>query len=148
MGLQRQNREEWEATVANESEHSLIDQWAAAWSSHDMETVLALFTDDCIYEDLAEGVVNHGKEALRAFGQGFFDLSPDLKVEVTSQSVSGASAHAEGVFSGTQRAEFMGKPATGKHWSFRGASGFELQDGKIRRCSDYWDLTTFLNQLS
>ncbi len=133
--------------MANASGRTVIDQWAEAWSSHDMEQVLALFTDDCIYEDVPLGVVNHGKEELRAFGQGFFDLSPDLELEVTAQSASGSAAHAEWIFSGTQRAEFMGKPATGKHWSIRGASGFELRDGKIRRCSDYWDLTTFLNQL-
>jgi ketosteroid isomerase-like protein len=41
----------------------------------------------------------------------------------------------------------MGRPATGKHYAFRGASGFELRDGKIMRCCDYWNLTTLLDQL-
>jgi steroid delta-isomerase-like uncharacterized protein len=133
--------------MADASAPSLVDQWATAWSSHDMDHVLALFTDDCIYEDFALGLVNHGKAELRAFGQGFFDFSPDLRLEVIAQSLSGQVAQAEWVFSGTQQAEFMGRPATGKRWSLRGASGFELQDGKFRRCSDYWDLTTLLNQL-
>ena len=133
--------------MAHTSEPSVIDQWATAWSSHAMDHVLALFTDDCIYEDVALGLVNHGKEELRAFGQGFFDFSPDLRIEVTAQSLSGLVAHAEWVFSGTQQAEFMGRPATGKRWSLRGASGFEVQDGKIQRCSDYWDVTALLNQL-
>jgi steroid delta-isomerase-like uncharacterized protein len=112
-----------------------------------MGRVLALFTDDCIYEDVPLGLVNRGKEELRAFGQGFLDFSPDLTLEVTMQSHYGPVAHAEWIFSGTQQAEFMGRLATGKRWSLRGASGFELRDGKIRRCSDYWDVTTLLGQL-
>ncbi len=140
-------REDGYGTMAHTSEPPVIDQWATAWSSHDMDHVLALFTDDCIYEDVASGLVNHGKEELRAFGQGFYDFSPDLRIEVTAQSFSGLVAHAEWVFSGTQQAEFMGRPATGKRWSVRGASGFEMLDGKIQRCSDYWDVTTLLNQL-
>jgi uncharacterized protein (TIGR02246 family) len=54
--------------VANES---VPERWASAWSSHDIEAALALFSDDCVYEDVARGVVNHGKEELRSFAQGF-----------------------------------------------------------------------------
>jgi steroid delta-isomerase-like uncharacterized protein len=133
--------------MADPSGPSLIDEWAAAWSSHDMERVLALFTDDCVYDDVALGLVNHGQEELRTFGQRFLVFSPDLRLELTAQSRSGLVAHAEWVFSGTQRAEFMGRPTSGKHWSLRGASGFELRDGKIQRCSDYWDVGALLNQL-
>jgi steroid delta-isomerase-like uncharacterized protein len=135
--------------MAHAAAPSLIDQWAAAWSSHDMERVLALITDDCIYEDVALGQVFHDKEELRAFGQGVFDASPDFRIEVTAQSLSGLVAHAEWVISGTDQGGLIdGQPATGKRYSFRGASGFELRDDKIRRCSDYWNRTTLLNQLS
>jgi ketosteroid isomerase-like protein len=37
--------------------------------------------------------------------------------------------------------------ATGKQVEVRGASILEFADGKIRRCSDYWDMATFLKQL-
>jgi steroid delta-isomerase-like uncharacterized protein len=40
-----------------------------------------------------------------------------------------------------------GIPATGKQFSVRGVSILELEDGKIRRCSDYWDMAEFLKQL-
>jgi len=29
----------------------VLDEWAAAWLAHDTERILALFTDDCVYED-------------------------------------------------------------------------------------------------
>jgi steroid delta-isomerase-like uncharacterized protein len=53
----------------------------------------------------------------------------------------------EWTMSGTQTGEMPGMPATGKTFSLRGASVVELRDGKLTRCSDYWDLVTLLKQL-
>lgn len=44
-----------------------LAQWAALWFSHDPDAVLGLLTDDCIYEDVTFGIVNHGKGELRIF---------------------------------------------------------------------------------
>jgi hypothetical protein len=39
-------------------------------------------------------------------------------------------------------------PPTGKHFSaVRGTSILELEAGKIRRQSDYWDAATFMKQV-
>jgi len=35
----------------------MFDDWAMAWTSNDPEKVLALFTDDCFFEDVTFGVV-------------------------------------------------------------------------------------------
>lgn len=43
----------------------VLERWAPAWSSHDPEEVLSLFTDDCVFEDVTFAVVTRGKEALR-----------------------------------------------------------------------------------
>lgn len=40
-----------------------------------------------------------------------------------------------------------GEPATGNRFSVRGVSVLELERGKIRRISDYWDMAAFLRQL-
>jgi hypothetical protein len=37
-----------------------------------------------------------------------------------------------------------GLPATGRRFSLGGATILDLQDGKIKRCSDYRDTATFL----
>ena len=42
------------------SEATVIEYWAAAWSSSDADKVVALFTDDCVYEDVTMGIVNQG----------------------------------------------------------------------------------------
>jgi steroid delta-isomerase-like uncharacterized protein len=53
----------------------------------------------------------------------------------------------EWVMSGTHHGDFPGMPATGKRFSVRGAAIVELQGGKIRRLSDYWDAATVMRQV-
>jgi steroid delta-isomerase-like uncharacterized protein len=121
--------------------------WATYWSSHDMDQLLSLFTDDCVYEDVTLGIVNHGKGELTAFAHGFFTAFPDFHVELQSHFDTGEWAAVEWVMSGTHEGDLMGTPPTHKRFSLRGASTFELADGKIRRCSDYWDFAIFAKQL-
>lgn len=59
----------------------LWQDFARTWSSHDMDQVLPLYTDDCIYEDVTLGAVNHGKEELRDFGQLFISASPTSRLK-------------------------------------------------------------------
>jgi steroid delta-isomerase-like uncharacterized protein len=125
----------------------VVEQWAEGWSNHDMAEVASLFTDDCIYEDVALGVVNRTKEELKAFGDGFIAGVPDLKVKVTSRFASGDMAAAEWTMSGTHTGDLPGLPATGKTFSLRGVSIFQLRGSKLFRCSDYWDLAAFKRQL-
>jgi steroid delta-isomerase-like uncharacterized protein len=124
-----------------------VDEWAEGWSRHDMEWVASVFTNDCIYEDVALGVTNRGKEELIAFGNGFIEGVPDLKVEVTSCFVTGDRAATEWKMSGTHTGNLPGMPATGRSFSLRGASVFQIRGDRILRCSDYWDLATFEKQL-
>jgi len=42
----------------------ILDDWATAWSSHDPERVLALFDNDCVYEDATFGAVNRCRQRL------------------------------------------------------------------------------------
>ena len=41
---------------------SFVDSYIVAWASHDVEKIVSYFMDDCVYEDVAFGVVNRGKE--------------------------------------------------------------------------------------
>jgi len=129
----------------------MLDEWAMAWSSidnKDPERVLALFADDCVYEDVTLGVVARGKEELRSFVNRAFAAIPDFKYGLTSRFAASQWAVIEWVMSGTHTGDFPGMPATGKRFSsVRGASILELEAGKIRRESDYWDTATFMKQV-
>jgi steroid delta-isomerase-like uncharacterized protein len=124
-----------------------LDEWAAGWSTQDIERVLSLCTDECVYEDVPLGVVNRGKEELRAFGQQVFNAFPDFKIELSTHVAAGDWAMLEWTMSGTHQADLPGMPATGKSFFVRGATALQLDDGRIRRNSDYWDVATLLTQL-
>jgi hypothetical protein len=70
----------------------LVQDWARLLSPHELDSLLELFTDDVIYEDVALGAVNVGKEALRAFAENFLLVFPDITLELASTFTShGAS---------------------------------------------------------
>jgi len=129
----------------------MLDDCAIAWSSgssNDPELVLALFADECVFEDFTFGVVVRGKEELRSFVNGAFAAIPDFKYGLRSRFATSQWAVIEWVMSGTHKGDLPGIPATGKRFSsVRGSTILELEAGKIRRESDYWDSATFMNQV-
>ena len=118
-----------------------------AWNSHDVDKIASFFTDDCVYEDLAFGVVNRGKKELKGFIKATFVWSPDLKFELESFFSAGSRTASEWVMTGTHAGEFGGLPATGKSFSVRGVSISELRGDKISRHADYYNLVSFLQQV-
>jgi steroid delta-isomerase-like uncharacterized protein len=124
----------------------LFEDFLAGWSNN-LAQLLPLFTDDIVYEDAAMGVVTHGKEELRAFAQRFFSTFPDIQFTLTSTLVTGNRAAIEWTGQGTHQGDMPGMPATNKRATFRGVSIMELQDGKITRNTDYWDMATLMKQL-
>jgi steroid delta-isomerase-like uncharacterized protein len=129
----------------------VIDEWAIAWSSsanNDPERVLALFAGDGMYEDATAGVVVRGKEDLRGYLIGAFATIPDFTFDVLRRFGDGPWAAIEWTMSGTHRGEWAEMPATGRPFSsVRGTSILELEAGKIRRQSDYWDKATVMKQI-
>lgn len=60
---------------------SIIDQWAAAYSSNDVEALLKVYAPDAILQGTNEPQINVGREALRKY---FRDL-PNSGKKVTIQ---------------------------------------------------------------
>jgi steroid delta-isomerase-like uncharacterized protein len=125
-----------------------LAEWLAAFNSGDADRLLALFPDDGLWEELAIGLAARGPDEIRAHLERLFTAAPDIGYAVTSSIVSGDRAVVEWIVTGTYQADFPGlPPAAGQPFSFRGASVFEMTDGKIRRYTEYWDAYAFLVQL-
>jgi len=136
------------AAAPHMTAEQVLDEWAARWSSsQEVDKLLDLFTDDVIYEDAALGVVNHGKAELREFAMNFFSSTPDVKLELASRFVAGNLGSMEWIMTGTDTGDTPARPATGNSFSVRGATIVELEGGKIKRNTDYWDTATYLKQL-
>jgi steroid delta-isomerase-like uncharacterized protein len=133
--------------ASGDDQERLIAQWAAHWSAHDMERLLPLLTEDVVYEDVTMGVVNRGRAELRAFDEAFISGFPDVTFELRSSFANGVGGGPEWMMCGTHKGDLPGMRATGRRVEVRGATIFEFAGDRIRRCSDYWDMATFLKQL-
>ncbi|MCA1647264.1 MAG: ester cyclase [Chloroflexi bacterium] len=134
-------------TGQSTAQERALDDFVRHWSSHDLDSLVSLFTDDVVYEDVALGVVNHGKNEFRTFAEEFFAGFPDVTFEVTSRFATERKGCGQWTMRGTHRGDMPGMPATNKQIDIRGVSIVEFADTKIRRCVDYWDMATFLKQL-
>ena len=117
------------------------------WGSHDIEKVLSIYSDDCLYQDFALGRTNRGKEELEAFAKSTFTWSPDIQFEVRSAYSSGDWAVCDWIMKGTHTGATPGLLATGKNFSLYGASIMQIRNDKIIQQSDYWNTAIFLQQV-
>lgn len=126
----------------------MLNDYVAAWNSHDVEMILSFYTNDGVYEDVAIGKINRGKKEIKDFVSSVFVDTPNFKIEVKSRFYTSDWAAEEWVISGTfAHSSALGLSATGKSFSFRGASIIEFRKGKISRNSDYWNMTSVLQQV-
>jgi hypothetical protein len=59
------------------------DAFSAAWNAHDLDTIMAMSTDDCVFLASAgsapSGAVHTGQGAVRAAYQAIFDMFKDAQ---------------------------------------------------------------------
>ena len=136
--------------TANDKEiksETLFREYLTNWNTHDVDKIVSLFTDDCIYENLSRGQTYRGKDQLREWVKTTFEAIPDFKLDITSLFAAGDLLACEWIMTGTLSGNNPELPPTGKSFSVRGVTIAQLQDGKIQRNADYWDLATFLQQV-
>lgn len=84
------------------TETDLVRDYFKAFNAHDLEGVIACFTDDAVLQ-LSDGVRYAGADAVRRVYERWFYVFPDAHCELTSACGSGGKAAAESVFTGTHR---------------------------------------------
>jgi steroid delta-isomerase-like uncharacterized protein len=126
-----------------------LDAWDAAWASGDIETILAAYSDDVVFEEVPFNLVVQGQEELRAHLQALYTAFPDIAFAATGDAfLSGEWAAVEWTATGTYSGQIPGMPpGTGQTVTFRGASILELEGGKIRVEREYYDAASLLAQL-
>jgi hypothetical protein len=69
--------------------------------------VLALLTDDIVFEDVTFGVVMKGKDGFKQMYSTYMTASPDCKLEPKAWVTDNKSFAIEIVYSGTQKGDFL-----------------------------------------
>jgi steroid delta-isomerase-like uncharacterized protein len=75
------------------------------------------------------------------------NVFPDYKVTIEDLIAEGDKVVGRYTISGTQKAEFMGIPATGKKINFNGISIYRLVDGKVMEMWSLLDTVSIMQQL-
>lgn len=126
----------------------MMDGYLLAWNSHDVKKILSYFTDNCIYEEVAFGIVNHGKEGLNAYLTSMFVDFSNFKIVAKSVLGDHDWASIEWIISANHaHSNVPALPATGKPFSVNGAWICQLRNGRISRKLVYWDMVAFLQQV-
>lgn len=80
-----------EPKIASETE-AVIDRFNEAFNRHDIDALMALFTDDCVFENTSpvpDGARYEGQAAVRAFWEEFFANSPRAHFETEDSLAAG-----------------------------------------------------------
>ncbi len=107
-----------------------LELLAESWSSHNIDQLLSIYTEDGVQEDVTFGIGTHGKREQCAFAEAIFAAFPDFRPK--SQFVTGEWAAMEWIMSGTHDGDVQGMPATHKKFSVRGTTIAQLDHPKIQ----------------
>ncbi len=106
---------------------NLLDEFAKAWNSHDLDALMSMMTEDCVYEasggDSVDGTRYEGQEAVRAAFASVFERFPDAQWSDAQHVVSGDRGFSQWTFTGTLE--------DGRRVEVNGCDLFTLRDGKI-----------------
>ena len=106
---------------------STVEAFNDAFGRHDVDAVMALMTDDCVFENTLptpDGERHVGQQAVRKFWQRFFSDSPNASFETEEMVVSG------------DRAVVRWRFDWGKG-HIRGIDLFKVRDGKVAEKLSY-----------
>jgi len=103
--------------------------------------------DDYLDDFVAIGEF-HGRDAVRAFFAELFTAFPDFAFTVervvADDDAVAVKWHADGTFNGGR---FQGIEPTGARVRIRGCDFFELEDGRIRRNTIFYDGASFAREI-
>lgn len=82
-------------------------------------------------------LVPQGLSGFQHFFADWFKAVPDWHYELEKVVAEGDTVWAYGVYSGTQQGEWLGIPATDKHYRIYAVDIFRIENGKL---AEHWDV--------
>jgi ketosteroid isomerase-like protein len=111
----------------NADQRQVIDAFNDAFNRHDVAAIMALMTEDCVFENTfpaPDGTRYEGQSAVTAYWQSFFESAPLAHFDTEEIVIAGDRCFQRWVY----------------HWSdghVRGVDLFRLQDGKVAEKLSY-----------
>ena len=129
---------------APESGKAIAEEYVRAWNAHDSAAMDSVLAPGAIHEDIAQNFRGTGTPEIVKFMRQTMAVEPDYKWQVTSSAEDGRYVALEWTWTATYTGpDPTGKQVTNRHLSGRGASFVEIEKGKIKRFTDYFDMGSF-----
>ena len=119
---------------------AVIERYCEAWNRHDVDAILALHTEDTVFENHTSGGLAVGKEQLRSLLDGIFATLPDLHF-LTRRAYFG---HDLAVVEWTATATHA---TAHKSLTWKGMDVIPLRGGLVARKDVYADSMSYQRQL-
>lgn len=137
------------STPAAAQTRELIQRYYSAFNRGDWEGMLDLLHSD-VAHDLNQGPRESGRgqfaEFLRRMARCYLEVLTDVRILVSDD---GRHAAAEYIVSGQYLSGDEGlPPAHGQRYRLPGGAFFDVQDGQIRRVSNYYNVPDWTSQIS
>ena len=120
-------------TLGNADAIELLERFADAWNRHDLDALMSMMTEDCVFEASAgpdaNGTRSEGPTAVRAAFADVFDTFPDARWNDFRSFVVGNRAVSEWTFTGTRK--------DGSYVEVNGCDLLTLRDGRIAIKNSY-----------
>ena len=120
-------------TLPDAELHALLDRFADAWNRHDLDALMSMMTDDCVFQasagPQADGQRSQGTEAVRAAYAAVFAAFPDARWSSPRHLVAGDRGVSEWTFTGTRQ--------DGTRVEVTGCDLFTFRDGRIAVKNSY-----------
>jgi len=121
------------STSAAESK-TLVVKFLDSWERRDLDTIMSCFTDDAVYHNVPVPPIV-GRAGILAIFQGFLSAFETLTLETVRIAAEDNLVFAERIDHFLLR--------NGKRFDLPVNGVFEIENGKIKRFSDYFNLPSF-----
>jgi len=108
-----------------------IEKFNAAFNRHDVDAIMQLMTDDCVFVNTnppPDGNRYIGNDAVRAYWEKFFASNPDAHFETEEMFATEESCVCRWIYRKTK---------DGKPWHLSGVDVFKVRDGKVAEKLSY-----------
>lgn len=135
-------------TATDDRSHvDVVNAMIAALNAHDVDGMLACYTDDMEWLDVALEKPERGKAAVGAFLRQLMDVFPDLRYEPERIVHEGDQVIVQFRMYGTHRGTYNGLPPTGKMLVIPSVSVILFRGSLIASDHCYFDNTMTLRQM-
>lgn len=136
-----------DTSIKNEA---LAKSFIDSWDKHDINKLISLFSENCLYEVVADGGKFYSRQEIARYANSTFTGIPDTRMSIVKIVADDSTGAVEWVWKGTNTVGWpnFGIPPTNKYFELRGISIMEIENGLIKKNRDYWDWNTFKKGVS